>query len=267
MAHRLRDFRTSANGYATNFLGDRWGTRHWEQRHKAEAGTRRFPLRESAQPGASRGKCSREERLSRERDPRKQPECAMTNRRSRQPGSCPPRERSWWQASTRRLRPLLPRWQIFSRPRGGSLAAAHVENPAGTNNRIAQRFSSAGVSPVFLRPVEGAPNHRRDAGATKKHAFRNGSHSLRSFDMDSRDKYSLVDAGPVVGHEDRVAGVCWVIFHTGGLAGGKTLEAKAFLKTRDVLRGFIRNPGDGIAVSNQAAHAVCDYAGRFRFAP
>ena len=66
----------------------------------------------------------------------------------------------------------------------------------------------------------------------------------------------LVDAGPVVGHENRVAGVRWIILHTGGLAGGKTLQAKTLFEAGDILRGFVRDAGDGIAVSNQAAHTV-----------
>jgi hypothetical protein len=33
-------------------------------------------------------------------------------------------------------------------------------------------FRSAGVSPVFLRWVEGAPNRRRDDGATKSRSVR-----------------------------------------------------------------------------------------------
>src|SRR6267378_545321 len=61
---------------------------------------------------------------------------------------------------------------------------------------------------------------------------------------------SLVNARPVVGHEDRVAGVRRVILHARGLACGKALQAKPLFKTRDVLGGFVGDAGNRVAVSN-----------------
>src|SRR6266446_9998994 len=76
----------------------------------------------------------------------------------------------------------------------------------------------------------------------------------------------LVNAGPVVGHEDRIAGVRRVILHARGLACGKALQAKPLFQTRDVLGGFVGDAGNRVAVSNQTTHAICGPAWQRAFA-
>ena len=65
-----------------------------------------------------------------------------------------------------------------------------------------------------------------------------------------------MDAGPVVGHENRVAGIRRIIFHAGGLAGGEAFEAKALFEARDVLRGFVGDAGDRVSVIKEFPGAV-----------
>ena len=73
----------------------------------------------------------------------------------------------------------------------------------------------------------------------------------------------LMQAGPVVRHKNRIAGIGRIVLHAGGLAGSDALEAQALFKARNVLRGFVRDAGNGIAVPDQAAQTV---SGRLRMA-
>ena len=45
-------------------------------------------------------------------------------------------------------------------------------------------------------------------------------------------------------------------FTLAGWTGSKTLEAKALLEARDVLRGFVRDPGNGISCTGSIG-ATC----------
>ena len=54
----------------------------------------------------------------------------------------------------------------------------------------------------------------------------------------------LVQARPIVGQEDGVAGIGGVVFDAGGLAGGYAAQVLGFFQAGDVLRGFVGDAGD-----------------------
>jgi len=62
----------------------------------------------------------------------------------------------------------------------------------------------------------------------------------------------LVEAGPIVGEENRVARVRGVVFYAGGLAGSHAGKVKALLEAGDVLGGFIGYAGDRVSVVKKA---------------
>src|SRR5580704_1017650 len=66
----------------------------------------------------------------------------------------------------------------------------------------------------------------------------------------------LVQARPIVGKQNRVRGIRRVVLDAGGLAGGGLRDQQPFFETRDVLRGFVRHPGNRICVVNQFLRAV-----------
>jgi len=75
-----------------------------------------------------------------------------------------------------------------------------------------------------------------------------------------------MQAGPIVRHKNRVAGIGGIVLHAGGLAGGDALEAQALFESRHVLRGFIRDARDRVAVTDQAAQTVSTGSVRRSFA-
>src|SRR5579871_91550 len=60
----------------------------------------------------------------------------------------------------------------------------------------------------------------------------------------------LVQARPVVGHQNRIAGIGGIVFHAGRLPGSDALEAQTLFEPGDVLRGFVRDPCNRIAVAH-----------------
>ena len=85
--------------------------------------------------------------------------------------------------------------------------------------------------------------------------------------MNRKLRIGLSDAGPIIGDEDGVAGVGWIIFDAGRLAGRQPLQAKALLEAGNVLRGFIGDTGNGIAISYEAPQTACAVPRRRGFAP
>src|SRR5580704_19575370 len=69
----------------------------------------------------------------------------------------------------------------------------------------------------------------------------------------------LAEAGPVVGDDDRVGGIGWVVLDAGGLAGDETLEFDLAFEAGDVLGGVIGHAGDCVAVGNEMARTIVDY--------
>src|ERR1039458_4665555 len=70
-------------------------------------------------------------------------------------------------------------------------------------------------------------------------------------------RQSLTNAGPIVGHQYGIAGIGRIIFHAGRLACRQAFQAKALFEAGEVLRGFVGDPGNGIAISNEAPQSPC----------
>jgi hypothetical protein len=71
------------------------------------------------------------------------------------------------------------------------------------------------------------------------------------YSLDKLEKV-LVEAGPVVGEENRVAGVGGVVFYAGGLAGGYAGKVESLLKAGDVLGGLVGYAGNCVRVVKKA---------------
>ena len=67
-----------------------------------------------------------------------------------------------------------------------------------------------------------------------------------------------MEAGPIVGEEDRVAGVGWVVLDAGVLAGDYGAEVGLFFEAGDVLSGFVGDAGNRVSVVEQLLRAVGD---------
>src|ERR1700683_2625684 len=80
---------------------------------------------------------------------------------------------------------------------------------------------------------------------------RPGERRARIYSLDKPERV-LVEAGPIVGEENRVARVRGVVCYAGGLAGSHAGKVKALLETGDVLGGFIGYAGDRVRVVKQA---------------
>src|SRR5271168_5221000 len=74
-----------------------------------------------------------------------------------------------------------------------------------------------------------------------------------------------VQAGPIVGEEDGVAGIGGVVLDAGGLAGGYAAEVLGFFEAGDILRGLVGDAGDRVGVVEQLLRAVgkCGRGGAF----
>jgi hypothetical protein len=73
-----------------------------------------------------------------------------------------------------------------------------------------------------------------------------------------------VNARPIIGHDNRIAWVGRIVFHAGGLSGGKQVQPNALFEASHVLRGFIGHAGDGIAVADELAAAVREHSACLR---
>jgi hypothetical protein len=71
------------------------------------------------------------------------------------------------------------------------------------------------------------------------------------YSLDKPERVS-VEAGPIVGEENRVAGVGGVVFYAGGLAGSYAGKVESLFEAGDVLGGFIGYAGDCVRVIKKA---------------
>ena len=53
-----------------------------------------------------------------------------------------------------------------------------------------------------------------------------------------------MQAGPIVGEEDGIAGIGGVVFDAGDLAGGDAAEMRGFFEAGDILRGLVGDAGN-----------------------
>ena len=60
-----------------------------------------------------------------------------------------------------------------------------------------------------------------------------------------------MQATPVVGDEDGVAGIGGIVFDAGVLAGDEAGDDDAILEAGDVLRSFVGDAGDGVGVADE----------------
>jgi len=60
-----------------------------------------------------------------------------------------------------------------------------------------------------------------------------------------------VEATPIVGDEDGVAGIGGIVFDAGVLAGDEAGDDDAILEAGDVLRSFVSDAGDGVGVADE----------------
>ena len=65
-----------------------------------------------------------------------------------------------------------------------------------------------------------------------------------------------MQAGPIIGEENRIAGIGGVVFYAGGLAGGDASQVGHFFEAGDVLGGFVGDAGNRIGVVEKLLRAV-----------
>ena len=82
--------------------------------------------------------------------------------------------------------------------------------------------------------------------------------------------------GPIVGHENRIAGIGRIVFHARGLSGNEAFKADLPFESGDVLSRVVGDAGNCVAVRNKMARAIVSerlrartedtftYFGRFR---
>src|SRR3984885_46545 len=78
-----------------------------------------------------------------------------------------------------------------------------------------------------------------------------GERRAEIYSLDKPEKV-LVEAGPIVGEENRVAGVRGVVLYAGGLAGGYAGKVESLLEAGNVLGGLIGYAGDCVSVVKKA---------------
>src|ERR1700687_3329226 len=68
-------------------------------------------------------------------------------------------------------------------------------------------------------------------------------------------RLTSAQSGPIVGNQNRIAGIGGVVLNAGGLPGDETFEANLALETRDVLCRVIRHAGNRVAVGDKMTRA------------
>ncbi len=66
----------------------------------------------------------------------------------------------------------------------------------------------------------------------------------------------LPEAGPVVGEENGIAGIGWIVLDAGCLANGNTLDMRLFFKAGHVLSGLVSDSRNGIGVVEELLRTV-----------
>src|SRR5579859_6295743 len=64
--------------------------------------------------------------------------------------------------------------------------------------------------------------------------------------------------GPVISNQNRIAGICGIVLHTGGLASDEPLEPDLPLEAGDVLRRVIGDAGNRVAVGDEVPGSRID---------
>src|SRR5579864_1045093 len=68
-----------------------------------------------------------------------------------------------------------------------------------------------------------------------------------AFDAQRKTLLNSAQARPIVGHQDRITRIRWIVLHAGWLTRDQPFEANLPLKASDVLRGVISNARNGVA--------------------
>ena len=182
-ARDLRDFRTSANGYATNFLEDRWGGLRWAVHLRVAAEIRRFPRPESGPPDASRDKCNRQEGACRE---------SRSARTARMRSGRSPIETAMMVPSTRAI--MVASVSAAAPATAATAASVFTITRNSRCGRSLSRHSMARIQDTVR--LGRCPYN-----------CNNTAQNVRQRLADRQIETALMDTGPVVGHEDRIAGV------------------------------------------------------------
>ena len=70
-----------------------------------------------------------------------------------------------------------------------------------------------------------------------------------------------MQAGPIVGEKNRVAGIRGIVLHAGNLTGGDARKMEALFEAGNILRGFVRDAGNRICVVDKLLYSCGGRAG------
>src|SRR6516162_470755 len=97
--------------------------------------------------------------------------------------------------------------------------------------------------------IDGNPSQPKDNPSFRKAKSRVGQRNGQGGRPQKQPRtLPLTEAGPIVGNDDRIAGICGIVLHAGGITGHQALHTNLAFKTSDVLRGVIGDAGNRITV-------------------